>query len=200
MLVSIAKFSSAGEPEDSLDDLGRIRAEINVLLEENKALESEYEAVRLEFLELQKEAAPYAEAITAKEQGLNVSDQRFLEELSDGNEPVEVNGEGSRDLGQLQLSDAKYREEELKLELQLKERAHQKEKQRQEEEIRALEAKLSEIREKEKNLSHRPPDGENSHLEETTAHQSQRSQLLDDIKRVEAQNQLLRNKIFALRH
>lgn len=200
MLVSIAKFSSAGEPEDSLDDLGRIRSEINVLLEENKALESEYEAVRSEFFELQKEAAPYAEAITAKEQGLNVSDQRFLEELSVGNEPGEVNGEGARDLGQLQLSDAQYREEELKLELQLKERAHQKEKQRQEEEIIALEAKLSESREKEKNLSHRSPRGEASHLEETAANQSQRSQLLDDIKRVEAQNQLLRNKIFALRH
>lgn len=186
MLVSIAKFSSAGDPEDSLDDLGRIRSEINVLLEENKALESEYEAVRSEFLELQKEAVPYAEAITAKEQG--------------GNEPGEVNGEGSRDLGQLQLSDAQYREEELKLELQLKERAHQKEKQRQEEEIIALEAKLSESREKEKNLSHRSPRGEASHLEETAANQSQRSQLLDDIKHVEAQNQLLRNKIFALRH
>lgn len=200
MLVSIAKFSSAGDPEDSLDDLGRIRSEINVLLEENKALESEYEAVRVEFLELQKEAAPYAEAITAKEQGLNVSDQRFLEELPIGNEPGEVNGEGVRDLGQLQLSDAQYREEELKLELQLKERAHQKEKQRQEEEISALEAKLSESREKEKNLSHRSPDGEASRLQETAANQSQRSQLLDDIKRVEAQNQLLRNKIFALRH
>lgn len=196
MLVSIAKFSSAGEPEDSLDDLGRIRSEINVLLEENKALESEYEAVRSEFLELQKTITAYSVGPSSSPSQSPLSN---VEELRK-NEPGEVNGEEVRDLGQLQLSDAQYREEELELELQLKQRAYQKEKQRQEEEISALEAKLSESREKEKNLSHRSPRGEASHREETTTNKSQRSQLLDDIKRVEAQNRLLRNKIFALRH
>ena len=144
MLVFIAEVSSAG---DSLDDLGRIRSEINRLLEENNALESEYEAVRLEFLELQKTVTAYREEPSSSPSRSPLSS---VEELRE-NEPGEVNEEGDWDLGQLQLFDAQYREEELELELQLKER-------------------------------------------------SQRSQLLDDIKRVDAQNRLLRNRIFALRH
>lgn len=158
MLVFIAEVSSAG---DSLDDLGRIRSEINRLLEENKALESEYEAVRSEFLELQKTVTAYREepssipSLALRTESLRSSSPSrsplsSVEELRE-NEPGEVNEEGDWDLGQLQLFDAQYREEELELELQLKER-------------------------------------------------SQRSQLLDDIKRVDAQNRLLRNRIFALRH
>ncbi len=196
MFVFIAEASSAGEPVDSFDDIGRIRFEINRLLEENKALEAEYEEVRSEFLELQK-------TVTARSEELSLNSSRSslsnVEELRE-NEPGEVHGEEAQDLGQLQLADAQYREEELDLELQLKQRAYQKEKQRQEEEISALEARLSESREKEKNLSRQPPDGEASHLEETAADKSQRSQLLGDIKRIDAQNRLLRNRIFALRH
>ena len=103
--------------EEALPDEGAsaefqdIRARVETLLEENKALETEHEALRQEFLKLQQDVDAQKTEIARLESSLGPA--AALEVLPSNPVPAEEGG----DLKQMQLDNLRYQKKELELEL-----------------------------------------------------------------------------------
>jgi chromosome segregation ATPase len=121
-----------------------IRTRIQTLLEENKALEAEHEALRLEFWELQRNVGGQKAEIAEWERKLENTAGPSLNEDGSG-----------EDLRQMQLDNLRYQKKEWELELQSKKILMEALQRQYDEEIARLEQKSTEGLERKKELNRR---------------------------------------------
>lgn len=145
---------SSGETlsqEEGSAEFKEIRAWIQTLLEENKALEAEHEALRSEFLELRKNVGGQKTEIAELENQLK---NTAGPDASTSGPSLKEAGRGE-DLRKMQLDNLRYQKKEWELELQSKKILMEAVQRQYDEEIARLEQKNKEHLERKEKLNRR---------------------------------------------
>lgn len=135
--------------EEGSAEFKDIRTQIQTLMEENKALEAEYEALRSEFLDLQKNVG---------EQKAEIADLESKIESTDVPDTASLNpapSEEGSDLKQMQLDNLRYQKKELELELRSRKILLEALQKQRDAEIVRLKQEDTDILERKKELSRR---------------------------------------------